>query len=102
MYHRRRQPWSSYSQPGLGEKQHLVLTRNDKLIFICFYALLQEGEALRKQIDEERAALEKEKAAFAAELARLKGGQQPQQQQPQQQQQQQQRKPAFGLPFAFA
>jgi uncharacterized protein YdaU (DUF1376 family) len=69
----------------------------------CLYGcgvLLQEGEALRKQIDEERAALEKEKAAFAAELARLKGGQQPQQQQ--QQQQQQQRKPAFGLPFAFA
>ncbi|WIA37760.1 hypothetical protein OEZ86_014635 [Tetradesmus obliquus] len=71
-------------------------------------AVALEGEALRKQIDEERAALEKEKAAFAAELARLKGGQQPppqqqQQQQPQQQQQQQQqRKPAFGLPFAFA
>lgn len=56
---------------------------------------MQEGEALKKQLEQERAALEKEKAALAAEMARL-------QQQGQQQQHDQQRKPGFGLPFAFA
>lgn len=70
-----------------------------------YITVLQEEDArLRKQLDAERAALEREKAAFAAELAKMQQGNQQQQrpaQQPQAQPQQQQQKRG-GWPFGFA
>lgn len=65
----------------------------------------QEEEArIRKQLDDERAALEREKAAFAAELAKMQRGTQAQQQQqpPAQQAQPQQQQKRGGWPFNFA
>ena len=63
----------------------------------------QEEEArIRKQLDDERAALEREKAAFAAELAKMQRGAQPPQAQPQPQPQQQPQQKRGGWPFNFA
>lgn len=66
--------------------------------------MLQEEEArIWKQLHDERAALEREKAAFAAELVKMQQGNQQQQrpaQQPQAQPQQQQKR--GGWPFGFA
>ncbi|KAF6261476.1 hypothetical protein COO60DRAFT_774578 [Scenedesmus sp. NREL 46B-D3] len=84
-----------YAQPA----QVILTSAKSNMLRLEDKAGALEGEALRQQLNEDREALEREKAAFAVERARLMKGQQPQQQQ-QQQQQQQRRKPTLGQPFA--
>lgn len=72
---------------------------------VLVYVSQEEEARIRKQLDEERAALERQKAAFAAELAKMQRGAQPQQPpqaQPQAQPPQQPQQKRGGWPFNFA